>query len=386
MTVIEQGFDLNRSLKTMDLCKGVRYFANGGSTNSIVMRNKSGTVRFIETYHRWEKPSMLDFLKGKAWDLVATATITGGTPPPSCYHHWGQWTARLSHNLCVTSPTHRQEVFVPVPVPVPSASLFMFACFAGLLSRGSKIPEEYSRPNLYGAANDKVDLKRLKRLIQEGSLVPCFPGAEEPTQLPEMKAQRALVLKILRVKKAEEPLGDGLEECPICFLHYPVLNTSRCCAKRICTECFLQVQTSVPADVSPTCPFCKVPDYTAKFIGAKSLVEREGERMEEQKLIESRIREREDEILRDQQRALERIEQQQAQTQQAQQQQQQPAELDEAPVEGVPVSTGSVVTGEVGPTRAATVDGTEAMAPAQGLQRTASGREVGEADVGCGRL
>jgi hypothetical protein len=31
------------------------------------------------------------------------------------------------------------------------------------------------------------------------------------------------------------------EECPICFLFYPVLNSSRCCNKRVCTECFLQV-------------------------------------------------------------------------------------------------------------------------------------------------
>lgn len=34
-----------------------------------------------------------------------------------------------------------------------------------------------------------------------------------------------------------------LEECPICFLYYPVLNTSLCCQKRVCTECFLQVKT-----------------------------------------------------------------------------------------------------------------------------------------------
>lgn len=41
-----------------DLLKGVRYYSGGASTNSLVMRCKSGTVRFIETYHKWTKPSL----------------------------------------------------------------------------------------------------------------------------------------------------------------------------------------------------------------------------------------------------------------------------------------------------------------------------------------
>lgn len=36
-----------------DLMKGVRFTAGGASTNSIVMRARSGTVRYIETFHRW---------------------------------------------------------------------------------------------------------------------------------------------------------------------------------------------------------------------------------------------------------------------------------------------------------------------------------------------
>lgn len=35
-----------------------------------------------------------------------------------------------------------------------------------------------------------------------------------------------------------------LEECPICFMGYPMLNTSICCLQRVCTECFLQVRPS----------------------------------------------------------------------------------------------------------------------------------------------
>lgn len=73
---IEQGYDINKILYMDDLVKGddvffaatgvsdgdllrgVRYFSGGASTNSLVMRCKSGTVRFIETYHKWHKPSV----------------------------------------------------------------------------------------------------------------------------------------------------------------------------------------------------------------------------------------------------------------------------------------------------------------------------------------
>ncbi|CAI5497604.1 unnamed protein product [Closterium sp. Naga37s-1] len=37
-----------------------------------------------------------------------------------------------------------------------------------------------------------------------------------------------------RYAERDEPSGD-LDECPICFLYYPSLNTSRCCKKRLCT-------------------------------------------------------------------------------------------------------------------------------------------------------
>src|SRR6185312_4633019 len=38
-----------------DLLKGVRFFGGGCTTQSIVMRSKSGTVRMIEAYHRLSK-------------------------------------------------------------------------------------------------------------------------------------------------------------------------------------------------------------------------------------------------------------------------------------------------------------------------------------------
>jgi fructose-1,6-bisphosphatase II len=70
---IEEGADLDRVLGIEDLVRGnnvffaatgitdgelldgVRYFGGGARTHSLVMRSKSGTVRFVEATHRWDK-------------------------------------------------------------------------------------------------------------------------------------------------------------------------------------------------------------------------------------------------------------------------------------------------------------------------------------------
>lgn len=38
-----------------ELLNGVRYFGGGAKTHTLVMRSKSGTVRFVEATHRWDK-------------------------------------------------------------------------------------------------------------------------------------------------------------------------------------------------------------------------------------------------------------------------------------------------------------------------------------------
>ncbi len=43
---------------TGDLLRGVRYRSGGASTQSIVMRSKSGTIRVIDSFHRLEKLSL----------------------------------------------------------------------------------------------------------------------------------------------------------------------------------------------------------------------------------------------------------------------------------------------------------------------------------------
>jgi fructose-1,6-bisphosphatase II len=70
---VEAGVELERVLTIDDLVKGnnvffaatgitdgelldgVRYFGGGAKTHTLVMRSKSGTVRFIEATHRWDK-------------------------------------------------------------------------------------------------------------------------------------------------------------------------------------------------------------------------------------------------------------------------------------------------------------------------------------------
>ncbi|CAK9230435.1 unnamed protein product [Sphagnum jensenii] len=120
-----------------------------------------------------------------------------------------------------------------------------------------------------------VDQRKLRRLILDSKLAPCYPGGEEPAV--------------------------ELEECPICFLHYPSLNRSKCCTKGICTECFLQVKS--PNVTRPTqCPYCKMANYSVEYRGPKSMEEKGVEQAEEQKVIEAKIRMQQQELHDDEER------------------------------------------------------------------------------------
>uniref|UniRef100_A0A0D9WM31 RING-type domain-containing protein n=1 Tax=Leersia perrieri TaxID=77586 RepID=A0A0D9WM31_9ORYZ len=136
------------------------------------------------------------------------------------------------------------------------------------------VEERYTRPQgLY--PHPDIDLKKLRRLILEAKLAPCFPGSDDPRP--------------------------DLDECPICFLFYPSLNRSKCCAKGICTECFLQMRT--PTSCRPTqCPYCKMVSYAVEYRGVKTKEEKGNEQIEEQRVIEAQIRMRQQELQDDAER------------------------------------------------------------------------------------
>ncbi|CAN6845668.1 unnamed protein product [Brassica oleracea var. botrytis] len=146
--------------------------------------------------------------------------------------------------------------------------------------RRQAVEEKYTKPQgLY--VNNDVDIKKLRKLILESKLAPCYPGDDESCH--------------------------ELEECPICFLYYPSLNRSRCCMKSICTECFLQMKN--PNLARPTqCPFCKTPNYAVEYRGVKSKEEKGIEQVEEQRVIEAKIRMRQKEMQDDEEKMQKRLE------------------------------------------------------------------------------
>ncbi|XP_071691824.1 E3 ubiquitin-protein ligase DA2-like [Rutidosis leptorrhynchoides] len=142
------------------------------------------------------------------------------------------------------------------------------------------VDEKYTRPQgLY--QHKDVDHKKLRKLILDSKLAPCYPG--------------------------DDDCSCDLEECPICFLYYPSLNRSRCCMKSICTECFLQMKT--PNSALPTqCPFCKTFNYAVEYRGVRTKEEKGLEQIEEQRVIAAKIRMRRKEIQDDEERSQRRQE------------------------------------------------------------------------------
>eukprot|EP01104_Vermistella_antarctica_P017765 TRINITY_DN6358_c0_g1_i2.p1 TRINITY_DN6358_c0_g1~~TRINITY_DN6358_c0_g1_i2.p1 ORF type:complete len:228 (-),score=23.75 TRINITY_DN6358_c0_g1_i2:125-808(-) len=103
----------------------------------------------------------------------------------------------------------------------------------------------------------------------------------------------------------DDQVSKSYEECPICMLFYHGgLNRTRCCHKGMCTECFLQVKKpSVPA----TCPFCNHARFAVTFRGPRTKAEVDSEAIEDQKVVQLKIKMRQEEIVRDEERRLESI-------------------------------------------------------------------------------
>eukprot|EP00743_Colponemidia_sp_Colp-15_P003633 GILK01003922.1.p1 GENE.GILK01003922.1~~GILK01003922.1.p1 ORF type:complete len:727 (+),score=120.20 GILK01003922.1:179-2359(+) len=122
----------------------------------------------------------------------------------------------------------------------------------------------YTKPTgLY--PNCEWDEKSVRKMIIDRRVAPRYPGTESNDPVPD------------------------LDECPICFLWYPATNTSKCCKKPICTECYLQFKHPNPAKLI-SCPFCNAPKYAVMFVGPKSKEDREKDQVEDQQVIELRIK------------------------------------------------------------------------------------------------
>ncbi|KAI7751749.1 hypothetical protein M8C21_009191 [Ambrosia artemisiifolia] len=134
------------------------------------------------------------------------------------------------------------------------------------------VDEKYTRPQgLY--QHKDVDHKKLRKLILDSKLAPCYPG--------------------------DDDCSCDLEECPICFLYYPNQD--------VVQKGFVQMKT--PNSTRPTqCPFCKTLNYAVEYRGVKTKEEKGQEQIEEQRVIEAKIRMRQQEILDEEERIIKRQE------------------------------------------------------------------------------
>jgi len=69
----------------------------------------------------------------------------------------------------------------------------------------------------------------------------------------------------LRDKELFKQIPQEEDDCPICFIHLPILSTgvryNSCCGKRICSGCIHAMNKS--EGKNELCPFCRVPTPTS---------------------------------------------------------------------------------------------------------------------------
>ncbi|MBA0668505.1 hypothetical protein Goklo_001412 [Gossypium klotzschianum] len=146
--------------------------------------------------------------------------------------------------------------------------------------RRQVVDEKYTRPQgLY--VHKDVDIKKLRKLILESKLAPCYPGDEE--------------------------CRSDLEECPICFL--VLLSKSQQIKMLYEKYLYSCVYTCTPMFTfldGLRCPFCKTSNYAVEYRGVKTKEEKGIEQIEEQRVIEAQIRMRQQELQDDEERMLKR--------------------------------------------------------------------------------
>ncbi|OLL24660.1 Protein SIP5 [Neolecta irregularis DAH-3] len=110
---------------------------------------------------------------------------------------------------------------------------------------------------------------KLRSLLDERGKTSSVTSARHPSSSTRSRASTASL-----PFPPQDSLVDmyrGCEECPICFLFYPMMNVARCCSQPICSECFVQIKRAPPHrrnqetfDVfneAPSCPYCTESDF-----------------------------------------------------------------------------------------------------------------------------
>eukprot|EP00871_Galdieria_phlegrea_P002637 jgi/Galph1/3374/GphlegSOOS_G2028.1 len=105
-------------------------------------------------------------------------------------------------------------------------------------------------------------------------------GQMEENKWTETKVNELVDAKLLapRMTGTDEPVGEYLDECPICFAYFPLLNATICCNKLLCTNCFLRIQRN---SKRKSCPFCNQLNLEVTFFGPRSDEERFQEYMDD---------------------------------------------------------------------------------------------------------
>jgi hypothetical protein len=107
--------------------------------------------------------------------------------------------------------------------------------------------------------------KVVRRWILDGKVAPRFPTIE--------------------VESTTDTSADS--ECPICCWYYIANNTTTCCGKPLCTECYLQVR---PPRAQIVCPFCNSSKFGVHYNGPTTAEEVAKRQIEDQRTIEAQIR------------------------------------------------------------------------------------------------
>jgi TPR repeat protein len=105
----------------------------------------------------------------------------------------------------------------------------------------------------------------------------CEAHLKHAAKLHEEEAKRATELRDIELFKDPLPY----EDCPICFLLLPFLDTGRryqsCCGKKICSGCIHAVKIRRTRETDITlCPFCRTPTPTTDGEIIKRLQNRVG--------------------------------------------------------------------------------------------------------------